>query len=618
MTFTHGRFACCAGLLVAVTGLLSGCQQEAQTLPYLVKVMDQYHDKYDVYTDADAAGNHFVARGRMPASATDDTLPPMTEDCTTRPHSGVTCIEATLPAREDNWGGWYFLNGVLTGDQTAPVPEWGTCEGKGVDLTCVSRLTFWARGARGGERVEFVFGGVGPTQPCPDSCATLSTGYVTLSQQWTPFSIDLRGKNLQSIRGGFAWVSSTDQNNGQDVQFYLDDIQLDKARLAEPRFLVSYEAIQAGEPDRITMNAAFVYDNALATLYFLACGDLSRARLLAEAIVYALKNDRSYSDGRLRNAYQGGDLVLFPGWTPHGKENTVRMPGRYDSSLTHWFEDEFQVSTHTGNVAWAMIALISCYRYTGEPRYRDAAIAMGEWVEANCRDEAWPAGYTAGFEGWEPDESRPDEPLKLAYKSTEHNLDLYVAFRRLYLITEQDDWNERALLAKSFVEAMWDQDEGKFWTGTKQENSQIVINKDVIPMDIQAWAVLAMPEDVGQYGRALEYAEANHKVGDGYDFNTDKDGIWFEGTAQMAAAYRAVGEDARSDAIIGFVSSQQRSDGGIYAADHDGLTTGLDLPNRNLDPETAHPWLYYHRVHVGATAWFELAARGLNPFWLGE
>ena len=45
------------------------------------------------------------------------------------------------------------------------------------------------------------------------------------------------------------------------------------------------------------------------------------------------------------------------------------------------------------------------------------------------------------------------------------------------------------------------------------------------------------------------------------------------------------------------------------AASKDGLTTGFILPD-------GQPWLYLRRVHVAATAWLVLAAKGINPFWM--
>ncbi|MDP2752915.1 MAG: hypothetical protein Q8P40_00755 [Nitrospirota bacterium] len=108
------------------------------------------------------------------------------------------------------------------------------------------------------------------------------------------------------------------------------------------------------------------YDNALALLAFLSRGtseDMQKAKLLADALIYAINNDRYFTtDGRLRNGYQGGDLVLFPGWKPNGKDKTVRMPGWWDEDAHKWYEDKFTVSTHTGNITWTMIALLNYYK----------------------------------------------------------------------------------------------------------------------------------------------------------------------------------------------------------------------------------------------------------------
>jgi len=396
-------------------------------------------------------------------------------------------------------------------------------------------------------------------------------------------------------------VTNASQNDNHDIAFYLDDIRYDKARPDAPRFLVSYATIPSTRDFDVVMhNVAFTYDNAVALLAFLASGDVGRAKLLADALVYAQQHDRFYTDGRLRNAYQGGDLVLPPGWTPNGRANTVRMPGFWDSGQRKWYEDKFQVSTHTGNVAWAMLALLAYHEAvvkTDHSPYLEAAQRMGEWVERNCRDARGAGGYTGGFEGWEP------SPTKLTYKATEHNIDLYAAFQRLYLITGDERWRERASHAKRFVLAMWDDTEGKFWTGTRDDG--VTINQDVGPLDVQAWAVLAFKEEEGKpYWKALEYAERYQRVGKGFDFDADCDGIWYEGTAHMALAYHFTRQEAKWRELIVFLRSAQE-EGGLPAADKEGLTTGFD-------------WFYFRRLHVGATAWLVLAEHGVNPFWFGR
>ena len=277
------------------------------------------------------------------------------------------------------------MNGVLLGDETAPRENWGDYPNAGIDLRGAKQLTFWARGELGGERVEFFVFGVGrdvelgqPVMPYPDSSKKVSLGVVTLTSQWRQYKLKLKGKDLSYVLGGFGWVASAEENGDRDITFYLDDIRYNKPRLAEPRFLVSYQTTCSGSPfDQVMRNVAFAYDNAVTVLAFLASRNVKPARLLADALVYAQEHDRFYSDGRVRNAYQGGDLFLFPGWTPHGKAGTVRMPGWYDTVVQQWYEDQFQVSPHTGNVAWAMLALLKFYQAAGGEKYLTAAKRMG-------------------------------------------------------------------------------------------------------------------------------------------------------------------------------------------------------------------------------------------------
>jgi hypothetical protein len=69
----------------------------------------------------------------------------------------------------------------------------------------------------------------------------------------------------------------------------------------------------------------------------------------------------------------------------------------------------------------------------------------------------------------------------------------------------------------------------------------------------------------------------------------------------MALAFRRDGRVADADDLLTFLQSAQGDDGALPAADIDGLTTGFG-------------WEYFHRNHVGATAWLALAQRNYNPF----
>lgn len=601
--------------LALAAALLAGGVAQGQILPrevlppvnYLAAVMDRFHLHIDVYSDAFAAGNHFLARGRMSSPGDEQGVPPMDEAWTSGPAQGSTAIRARFEARGDNWGGWYFLSGVLRPGETAPRPDFGNEPGAGIDLRGASRLSFQARGERGGERVEFFCLGAGrdprtgrPVAPHPDSDRKASTGWVTLTQDWRTYSIGLAGRDLGYVVGGFGWVTNARANGFRSVTFYLDEIRYDRPRLGEPRFLASYETRPSGEAfDVVLRNTAFAYDNALALQAFLAAGRRDRARLLAEAFLTALERDRFFEDGRIRNAYQAGDLLLPPGWRTQRVAPAVRLPGWYDPRRRSWLEDEYQVSTHAGNVAWVMLALLSYFEVAGEMRLLEAAGRMGEWVERHCRDARGAGGYTAGYQGWER------APKKLRYKATEHNIDLYAAFRRLHLLTRDPRWRERAEWAKRFVLSMWDAQEGKFWTGTGDDG--VTINRSVIPLDIQAWAVLALGEEGRHYTRALAYAEKHHRAGEGFDFNEDRDGVWYEGTAQLALAFRHTGQATKWRALCQLLRSARDSSGGLPAASRDRLTTGFFLA-------TGEPWYYHRRLHVGATAWLVLAELAVNPF----
>ncbi len=136
---------------------------------HLVEVMDRYHqDYFEVYEDVGSAGNHFVRRAMTGSDVTID------DAHTGTVHSGATAIRNTFTARGDNWGGWVFQNGVLVGNDVAPRDNWGDYPDAGYDLSGATQITFWVRGATGGERVEFFASGVGRSgdaavAPYPDS-----------------------------------------------------------------------------------------------------------------------------------------------------------------------------------------------------------------------------------------------------------------------------------------------------------------------------------------------------------------------------------------------------------------------------------------------------------------
>jgi hypothetical protein len=587
-------------------------QSAAAAIEYLKKVMDHDHDRFRVYDDVDSPGNHFVAYDKMPA----DGVTSLDVSWTATQHSGATSIRCRYDAASPSgWAGWYFLNGTLSGNETAPSPNWGTVPNAGItSLAGATTLTFWARGEKGGEQVEFFLAGVGG--PYGDSAPRRPDAgtRTTLTQAWQRYSIDLTGMNLSYVIGGFGWLADT-LHNPDGATFYLDEVEYvlnpeqTEARLNEPRFLRSYTTLALnGGIDLALRRISFTYDNALVLLAFLADGStdsVRRAKLIGDAFIAAMKHDVVFNDdrscadsidpqtadgARLRSSYAPGDIALPPGWTPQGRGGTVPLAGTQ--------------TVDVGNNAWAAIALLALHQRTLETKYLDAACKLGNFIHSFRNDSGSYRGFTGGIE-YPGNGSTITRP----WASTEHNLDAHAMFSRLHTVTGEARWQADAAHAQDFVEAMWN---GTcYLTGTNDPNTRNA-TPGMLPLDAQAWAVLSLPNALATHPSSLACAEANHsKTGDGFsgfDFNEDRDGVWFEGTAQMTVAYAVAGEPAKVDTYRQALRSAQQTatngDGeGMVAASRDGLTTGFGFE-------------YYRRLHTGATSWNVFAQLGVNPYYL--
>ena len=167
-----------------------------------------------VYSDKGARVNHYIPSGWMG----DYGDVKIDDSNTTDPADGKTCIKLTYSAKGTQGAGW---TGIFW---QHPSNNWGEKPG-GYDLSAYKRLTFWARGEAGGEKVaEFKMGGITGEHGDSDSA---SVGPIVLTKDWKKYTIDLSDKNLSHIIGGFAWSASRDDNpNGFVV--YLDEIRYEQ------------------------------------------------------------------------------------------------------------------------------------------------------------------------------------------------------------------------------------------------------------------------------------------------------------------------------------------------------------------------------------------------------
>lgn len=171
-------------------------------------------DVFPIYTDSHQPTNHYIPSGWMG----DYGDLKLDQDWKDNPHSGKTSIKWTYSAAATqgaSWAGAYWQH---------PANNWGNKPG-GFDLRGYSKLTFWARGEKGGEVInEFKVGGITGEVMDSDSAAI---GPIELTKAWKQYTIDLSGKDLQKIIGGFCWATGRDVNPDGFV-IYFDDIQFER------------------------------------------------------------------------------------------------------------------------------------------------------------------------------------------------------------------------------------------------------------------------------------------------------------------------------------------------------------------------------------------------------
>lgn len=118
------------------------------------------------------------------------------------------CISISATPGGNGWGAVYWQTRRETGVRQP------------ITVRQATKVTFWARGEQGGEKVHFHLGGVAASE-------LLQPAEVTeLSTMWKRFELELKDRKLEQITGlfGVRWSYAGGQNP-EGVKFYLDDIQ---------------------------------------------------------------------------------------------------------------------------------------------------------------------------------------------------------------------------------------------------------------------------------------------------------------------------------------------------------------------------------------------------------
>jgi len=107
-----------------------------------------------------------------------------------------------------------------------PDSNWG--DKIGFSLVGAKRISFYAKGERGGEIVEFVSGGI-TGNPYPDRFRK-TTGKVVLSTNWKKYTFDLSNlseQQLSSVVGAFAWIASGGYDKDGRLITYIADLKVE-------------------------------------------------------------------------------------------------------------------------------------------------------------------------------------------------------------------------------------------------------------------------------------------------------------------------------------------------------------------------------------------------------
>jgi hypothetical protein len=327
---------------------------------------------------------------------------------------------------------------------------------------------------------------------------------------------------------------------------------------------------------------AVTYDDALfvdAMVTQRSSGDIARAAVVGDAFLYVQAHDKA-GDGRLRAAY-------------------APKPLRDPSDVV--VDDN---TSDVGNMAWVGQALVQLYSATSDAAYLNGALRIARWLESNAYDTRGAGGYAGGYTA---------RGQKIEWKSTEHNIDLYVLFTLLARETGAQGaqvWSARAAWARRFIASMWDGQQHHFYVGTASDG--VTPNTAELPEDVNSWSFLALRDPA--YAASVTWVVRNLSVTAGgfsgvSPCQADRSGVWFEGTAHLADAleFRGdPGDDALAARYLADIYHAQahgpNGDGlGIIAASRDGLS---DCAGGS----------YYASLHTGTTAWYILAAKKVDPF----
>ena len=167
-----------------------------------------------VYRDAGYQENHGEWTNWMPENSGEMLKLSLADR--SDPASGATAVRVdVIKFEKPNW----------CGIAVSSYPDgWGETPQPVYNLRTAKKLSFRARGAKGGETIQ-VKVAIAGDKPYGDSAKIpFATHWITLTKTWTTYELPVEGKDLGKVITPFAFVTDKAHNPDGAFTFYLDDI----------------------------------------------------------------------------------------------------------------------------------------------------------------------------------------------------------------------------------------------------------------------------------------------------------------------------------------------------------------------------------------------------------
>ena len=265
-------------------------------------------------------------------------------------------------------------------------------------------------------------------------------------------------------------------------------------------------------------NRSYVYDNALAAMASMAEGNFG----LAKEILDTLSKEVNHS--------------------------SYEVP--YESYLYSGTNGAGYGISYAGNSAWMLQALNIYQKLRNDKTYYTVQKKLADFL-LSLQDSS-----DGGIKGSKSD----------TWKSTEHNIIAYCAIRNFGRLNNVSSYTTSAEKIKTFLtgSSIWN---GERFNRGKNDSTKVV--------DVQASGVLLLGSS---YSKALTWAEKNLKLSKtynsqtvaGFDFDSNLDTVWLEGTLQMALSFYKSNNTSNGDTYYNEALKTVQSDGSIILATNKG------------------------------------------------